>query len=84
MNPGTTMLFTFVSMMRNPCTTSGLVTRKTTGVIGGNDDAGRNEGILLRNDAHNHGAVRLNRRAKILLHEFAGKMQAAGVDRFDV
>ena len=52
--------------------------------IGRHDDAGRNERVLLRNDAHNHGAVGLNRRAKVLLDEFAGKMQAAGVDRFDI
>ena len=52
--------------------------------IGGNDDAGRNERVLLRNDAYDHRAVRLNCRAEILLHEFAGKMQAAGVDRFNV
>src|SRR5262245_1871200 len=34
-NPGTTMVFTLVPAMRNPCTTSGLVTRNTTRVSAG-------------------------------------------------
>ena len=43
-----------------------------------------NERVLLRNDAYDHGAIGLNCRAEILLHEFAGEVQAAGVDRFNV
>ena len=52
--------------------------------VGRNDDEGRNERILLRNDANNHGAVSLDFRSKVLLDEFSGKVKPAGIDRFDV
>ena len=84
MNPGTTMVLTLVPVMRKPCTTSGLVTRNTTGVSGRHHDALRHEGILLCDDAHDHRSVRLNRRAEVGFHELAGQMKAAGVDRFHV
>ena len=54
------------------------------GSIGRNDDAGRGERILLRDDANDHGAVRPDFRSKVLLEEFPGKVKPARIDRFDV
>jgi hypothetical protein len=48
----------------------------------GHEQALRRERILLRDETHDHGAVRLDRAAQIVFDEFARQLQTGRVDRF--
>ncbi len=71
----------FVFVMRKPCTTSELVARNVMGVFAGHEQALRRERILLRDDAHGHRAVGLDRAAEVALDELARHVQRFGPHR---